>query len=56
MNESVFVADLQSGNPPVLHVGVIPIGNVYRAPTTKSAFVAMVEILQSMKIVKIPND
>ena len=56
MNECVFVSDLQTWHPPVLHVRMITIGDVDRAPTAKSALVAMVEILQSVKIMKIPND
>src|ERR1700687_267537 len=56
MDKCVFVSDLQTRHPPMLHIRMITVGDVDRAPTTKSSLVAMIEILQSVKILKVPND
>src|ERR1039457_3606646 len=56
MNESMFVADLQSGNPPVLHVGVVAIGDVYASPAAQTALVPVIEVLQTVQIVEVPDD
>ena len=54
MDEGVFVADLQARHPPVLHVGLIAVGDVDRLPAAELPFVAMVEVLQPMQVVQIP--
>ena len=55
MDEGVFVADLQPGHPPVLHVRMVAIGDVDAAPAAQAAFVAMIEILQAMQVVQVPD-
>ena len=56
MDEGVLVADLQARHPPVLHVGMIAVGDVERAPAAQPALVAVIEILQPVQIVQIPGD
>ena len=55
MHERVFVADLQTRHPPVLHVRVVAVGDVDAAPAAGSPFVTMIEPLQAMQIVQIPR-
>ena len=54
VDERVLVADLQARNPPVLHIGMVAVGDMQRAPAAQPALVAMVEILQPMQIVQVP--
>ena len=56
MDEAVFVTDLQARYPPVLHVWVIAIAHVDRTPAAHLAFVAVVEVLEAMQIVQVPED
>jgi len=56
VDEGVLVADLQSGHPPVLHVRVVAIGDVYASPAAQAAFVAVIEVLQAVQIVQVPDD
>src|SRR3954465_3782181 len=44
MNESVFIPDLETGHPPVLHVRMFPIGDMDGAPTAEPAFIAIIEV------------
>ena len=52
----MLVADLQPRHPPVLHIGMIAVGDVDVPPAPQPAFIAMVEILQPVQIVQIPDD
>jgi len=51
----MFVSDWQTGHPPVLHIGMIAVGNVDRTPAPNFSFVAIVEILLSIQGVKVPD-
>ena len=55
MRERVLVADLQAGHPPVLHVRLIAVGHVDVAPSAHAPLVLVIEVLDSMQIVKIPG-
>jgi len=56
VDESVLITNLQARHPPMFHIGMIAIGDVNRAPAARAAFIAMIEILQAMKIMEIPED
>ena len=56
VDEGVLVADLQAGHPPVLHVGMVAVGDVDRSPAAQRAFVAVVEVLQAVQVVQVPGD
>ena len=56
VHEAMFVADLQAGNPPLRHVGMVAVGDVQRAPAAFPAVVAVIEILEPVKIVQIPGN
>src|SRR5262249_14335735 len=56
MDEAVFVADLQTGDPPVARVGMIAVSDMDRAPAAHAAFVLVIEVLQAMEIVQVPFD
>ena len=55
VNKRVLVSNLQSGNPPVLHIWVVAIRDVDALPPTQVALVAIVEVLQAMQIVQVPR-
>ena len=40
----------------MFHVGMIAVGDVQRTPSAQPALVTMVEILEPMKIMEIPED
>src|SRR5690606_12917524 len=42
VDEAVLVADRQPRHPPLVHVGMVAVGDVDRAPAAERAFVAMV--------------
>src|SRR5947199_5095291 len=50
VDEAVFVTDLQAGHPPVFHVVLVAVVHVDVAPAADAAFVAMIEILEAMKV------
>ena len=54
VNERVLETNLHAGDPPLVHVGLVAVTEVNRTPAAKHAFVAVIEILQAMEIVKIP--
>jgi hypothetical protein len=54
MHERVLVADLQARDPPVVHVGLIAVGDVNGAPAADDRFVAVIEVLQAMQVVQVP--
>src|SRR5580704_1167385 len=51
----MLVSDLQTGNPPMSHVRMVPVRDVQVSPAADLAFIAVVEILQPVKIVQIPH-
>ena len=54
VSERVFVTDLQSWHPPVAHVRLVAIGDVDASPASNDTFVCVIEVLETMKIMKIP--
>src|SRR5437016_6446549 len=56
MDERVLVTNLQARHPPVLHIRMIAVGDVNRAPAPQPPLVAVIEELQSMQIVQVPAD
>ncbi len=58
MHESMFVANLQTRDPPVFHVRMLAamIGHVDRTPAAQFALILVVEIFQAMQVVQIPLD
>ena len=58
MHKRVLVADLQPGDPPFVHVGMLAtmVGHMDRPPAAKFPLITVVEILQPMQIVQIPGD
>src|SRR5579871_3980056 len=55
VNEGMLIPDLQAGDPPALHVRVIPVGDVNASPAAKLPFIAMIEILNPVQIVQVPH-
>src|SRR5258708_6248859 len=56
MHKAVLVADLQARDPPFVHIRMIAIGDMERPPAAHPAFVLVIEVLQPMKVVQIPED
>ena len=54
MDECVLVPNLQAGHPPVLHVGMIAVGDMHAAPAPQRPLVAVIEPLHPVQIVQIP--
>src|ERR1019366_3956044 len=48
VDEGVLVANLQSRDPPVLHVRMVAIGDVNALPAAQLSLIAMIEELQPM--------
>src|SRR4051812_6510809 len=55
MDERVLVANLQTGDPPMLHIRMIAVGDVHAPPAAQRTRVAVVEPLEPMEIVQIPT-
>lgn len=55
VDEAMFVADLEAGDPPILHVGLVAIGDVDASPASDDTFIAMIEVAESMEVVEIPS-
>src|SRR5207245_2562322 len=53
--ERVLISDLQAGHPPMLHIRMVPVRNVHASPAARLAFIAMIEVLYSMQVMKIPH-
>jgi hypothetical protein len=51
MNECVLIANLQTGHPPILHVGMITVGDVNALPSAQTSLITMIEELQTMEVV-----
>jgi len=56
MHEGVFVADLRAGHPPIFLVGMFAVGDVDDAPSAGEPAVFVIEKLQAMKVVQVPED
>src|SRR5438445_3648437 len=56
MDERVLVSDLQTRNPPMRHVRVFAVRNMYASPSPQASFIAVIEILQPMQIVQVPGE
>src|SRR5262249_53892140 len=56
VDKGVLIADLEAGKPPFGHVRMVTVGDVKGTPATNTAFVAMIEILQAMQIVEVPEE
>lgn len=56
MDEGVLVADAEAGDPPLVHVRHIAVGDVHAAPTARVGVVAMVKKFESVEVVQIPTD
>src|SRR5262249_24566206 len=54
VHEGVLVANLEARHPPVLHVGLVAVGNVDRPPAADDRVVAVVEVLESVQVVQVP--
>ena len=55
MRERVLVADLQSRYPPVFHVRLVAVGHVDVAPAAHAPLIVVIEVLDTMQIVKVPE-
>ena len=49
VNETMFVANLQAGHPPFVHVRMVSVGDVNCAPAAHAALVAMFKVLQAVQ-------
>ena len=56
VNESVLIADLETGYPPVAHIRMIAIGDVDALPAAKVTLIGVVEIFEAMEIMEVPFD
>ena len=56
MYEGMLVADAEAGDPPLVHVRHIAVGDVHAAPTARVGVVAMVKKFESVEVVQIPTD
>ncbi len=56
MHESMLVTNLQTRYPPLVHVGMITIGDVDGAPSAQAALILVIEELQAVQIMEIPGD
>src|ERR1043166_289415 len=45
VDERVLITNLQSGHPPFVHVRVVTVSDVQRAPAANAAFIAMIVVL-----------
>src|SRR5262245_33390982 len=55
VREGVLVANLQAWNPPVLHVRLVAVGDVDVAPAADAPFVLVIEVLETVQVVEIPE-
>ena len=56
VDEGVFVAQAESGNPPVAGVGMVAIGDVNAGPTAGFAGNSVVEVREAVEVVKVPGE
>ena len=54
VHEGVFVADLQTGHPPLVHVRHVAVGAVDVVPAADERVVAVIEELQAVQVVQVP--
>src|SRR5262245_26841078 len=55
MNEGMLVSDLQSRDPPALHIWMISICHMDASPATHQPLIAVIEVLDAMEIVEVPK-
>ena len=51
----MLVADLQSGHPPALHIRMVPVRHMNASPAPQPPFVAVIEELNPVQIMKVPR-
>src|SRR5262249_4942954 len=56
VDETVLIPDLQPRHPPFPHVGMVAVGDMDRTPAAHNALVAVVEVLQPVQVVQVPED
>src|SRR4051812_38915504 len=56
MHKTVLVTDLQTRHPPFVHVRMISVSDMDRAPPTYPAFILVLEVLKPMEVVQIPKN
>jgi hypothetical protein len=56
VDEGMLVTDLQAGDPPVAHVGLVAVGDVDAAPAADDRVVAVIEVAQAVQVVQVPGD
>ena len=56
MHEGVLVANAEAGDPPLVHVRHVAIGDVHAAPAARVGVVAVIEKLEPVEVVQIPAD
>ena len=54
VNEGMFVTDLESRDPPFVHIGHIAIGAVDLVPATDNGVVTVIEVFESVKVMEVP--
>ena len=54
MGKAVLIADLQARHPPMLHIGMVAVADVDRAPAAQLTFVAVVEKFEAVQIMQVP--
>src|SRR5882724_1809672 len=55
VHKSVFISDLQTGDPPFAHVWMIAVTYMDRTPAADDALIAMIEIVEAMQIMQVPG-
>ena len=56
VDEGVLVADAEAGDPPLVHVGHVSVGDVHGAPAAGVGVVAVIEELESVEVVQNLSD
>ena len=56
MDERMLITNLKTWNPPITHIGLVPVRNVNASPASYNRLVRMIEILEPMQIMQIPSD
>ncbi len=56
MDEGVFVAEAEAGNPPVADVGLIAVGDMDAAPAASFAGHGVVKVGEAVEVVQIPGE
>jgi hypothetical protein len=53
VNETVLIADRETRRPPALHVGMVPVGDMHRAPPPQPPLLAVIEGVQAMQVAQV---